>query len=42
MKQSVPFFSLRKEWIIGKQVKGLYDLVTVCSERILLPENGSH
>ena len=34
-KESVPFVPPGMERIIGKQVKGLYDLVTVCNERIL-------
>lgn len=33
-RESVPFVPWNKR-IIGKQVKGLYDLVTVCNERIL-------
>lgn len=39
-KESVPFVPFGMERIIGKQVKGLYDLVTVCNERTLCVRKG--
>lgn len=39
-KESVPFVPVGMERIIGKQVKGLYDLVTVCNERTLCVRKG--
>ena len=39
-RKSVPFVLFGMERIIGKQVKGLYDLVTVCNERTLCVRKG--
>ena len=36
----MPFVPVGMERIIGKQVKGLYDLVTVCNERTLCVRKG--
>lgn len=36
----MPFVPPGMERIIGKQVKGLYDLVTVCNERTLCVRKG--
>ena len=36
----MPFVPFGMERIIGKQVKGLYDLVTVCNERTLCVRKG--